>query len=194
MLTLSSFTPLFVSIGATGLAEIGDKTQWLTLALAARYRRPLPIALGIVAATLLNHAMAAFLGASLNMMISADILHALVAVSFLIMAVWLLVPDEALQAKGPAPGGSVFLAAFISFFMAEMGDKTQIATIALAARFYPQTVEVVIGTTLGIILASLPCLWLGEKICTRIPFEWVRRVAAALYAVIGIYILVQRFL
>lgn len=177
------------STGFVALAEIGDKTQLLALLLAARFKRPIPIIAGIFVATVLNHALAGSLGSWLTAFVPADIMRWVLGGSFLAMAVWLLIPDSIddedtrLQDKL-----GVFAATTIAFFLAEMGDKTQIATVALAARF-DSLVGVVMGTTVGMMLANVPAVLLGEAAAKRIPVKWVHGCAALLFAVLGVVVL-----
>jgi putative Ca2+/H+ antiporter (TMEM165/GDT1 family) len=174
-----------VSTGVVALAEIGDKTQLLSLVLAARYRKPLPIVAGILAATLLNHGLAGALGAWLTTLIGPSILRIGVGVSFLLMAGWTLIPDKLDGAPKEKPGAGVFLATLTAFFLAEMGDKTQIATIALAAK-YGALIPVVLGTTVGMMLANVPVVFIGDKAANKLPLKVVRAVAASLFAILGI--------
>ena len=183
---------LLVSTGLVALAEIGDKTQLLSLVLAARFRRPLPIVLGIFASTVLNHAMAAGFGAWISNVVGPEWLARAVGISFLVMAAWILVPDkldgdEAAKTKHPH---GVFLTTCILFFLAEMGDKTQVATVVLGAR-YDSLVQVVLGTTLGMMLANVPVVYFGDAISRRVPVAVVRRIAAAAFAILGIYALLR---
>lgn len=177
------------STGFVALAEIGDKTQLLALLLAARFKRPIPIIAGIFVSTVLNHALAGSLGSWLTSLVPADIMRWVLGGSFLAMAVWLLIPDSIddedtrLQDKL-----GVFGATVIAFFLAEMGDKTQIATVALAARF-DSLMGVVMGTTAGMMLANVPAVLLGEAAAKRIPVKWVHGCAALLFAVLGVVVL-----
>ncbi|MEO7547570.1 MAG: TMEM165/GDT1 family protein [Ramlibacter sp.] len=180
----------FVSTGIVALAEMGDKTQLLALVLAARFRRPWPIVSGILVATLANHALAGAAGAWLTTVLGPDMLRWILGASFLAMAVWMLVPDKldnSGQEKPPRFG--VFGTTVITFFLAEMGDKTQIATVMLAAR-YDAWAAVVAGTTLGMMLANAPVVWLGERITRRVPIALVHKVSAAIFAVLGVLALV----
>ncbi len=165
---------------------MGDKTQLLAFLLAARFRKPLPIILGILAATLLNHGLAGALGAWITTLLSPNMLRWGVGLLFLAMAVWTLIPDkiEDEEARTSARLG-VFGATFVTFFLAEMGDKTQIATVAMAAQF-PSVVAVVAGTTLGMLIADVPAVFLGQRFADRIPMKLVHGIAAALFAVLGI--------
>jgi Ca2+/H+ antiporter, TMEM165/GDT1 family len=173
-----------VSAGIVALAEMGDKTQLLALVLAARYRRPLPIVLGILVATLANHLLAAALGAWITQAAGADAMRWVLGASFLAMAAWTLVPDRLEKEEAGSARFGVFGATVVAFFLAEMGDKTQVATVALAAR-YASIVAVVAGTTLGMLLANVPVVVLGERLLRRVPVKAVRRAAAAIFAVLG---------
>jgi len=175
-----------VSTGIVALAEMGDKTQLLALVLAARYRgRHGAVILGILIATLVNHGLAAEVGSWLTQAIGAEAMRWIVGLSFLAMAAWILVPDKAGEESGRAERFGAFGTALVSFFLVEMGDKTQIATVALAAR-YESVLPVVAGTTLGMMLANVPAVWLGERLLRRVPVRLVRGVAAALFAVLGV--------
>jgi putative Ca2+/H+ antiporter (TMEM165/GDT1 family) len=178
-----------VSAGIVALAEMGDKTQLLALVLAARYRRPVPVILGILAATLANHALAAWLGAGLARMLGHDALRWIVGASFLAMAAWTLVPDKLEEDKPRTARLGAFAATLVAFFLVEMGDKTQIATAALAAR-YASVWAVVAGTTLGMMIADVPAVYFGERILRRVPARTVHRVAAAGFALLGALALV----
>ena len=171
---------LSVSTGMVALAEIGDKTQLLALLLAARFQRAWPIILGILIATLLNHGLAGALGHWIGSALDPKILHLILAFVFLVMAVWILVPDRCDEDLDTRGAMGVFAATTVSFFLAEMGDKTQIATIALAAHESNLTL-VVIGTTLGMMLANVPVVFLGEKIAHRLPVRATRIVASLLF-------------
>jgi putative Ca2+/H+ antiporter (TMEM165/GDT1 family) len=178
--------PFLVSTGIVALAEMGDKTQLLSLLLAARFRRPVPIVLGILVATLANHAFAGAVGTWVQSALGPDLLRWILGLSFLAMAAWMLVPDT-IDADA-APAGErfgVFGATLLAFFLAEMGDKTQIATVALAAR-YDAFVAVVAGTTFGMMLANVPAVLLGERITRVVPIRVVHRIAAAVFTLLGI--------
>ena len=177
-----------VSITLVALAEMGDKTQLLSLVLAARYRRPWPIVLGVLVATLANHTLAAALGGWLTSVVGADRMRLAVGVGFLAMAAWALVPDKP-GAELPQARLGVFAATCLAFFLAEMGDKTQIATVALAAR-YATVAPVVMGTTLGMLAANVPVVFAGERLARRLPLALLRRVAAALFALLGVLALI----
>jgi putative Ca2+/H+ antiporter (TMEM165/GDT1 family) len=183
------FSAVFLSTGVVLLAEMGDKTQLLSLMLAARYpRQALPIIAGILLATLVNHACAAYFGHAIAAFLSPDILRWILGVGFLAIGIWLLIPDRLDEAGGTRVKNAawpVFLLTTSLFFMAEMGDKTQIATIALGAR-YDDVIAVTIGTTLGMMLANAPAVWIGTKFTNRVPIKWVHTVAAVVFIAIGI--------
>jgi putative Ca2+/H+ antiporter (TMEM165/GDT1 family) len=180
---------LFVSTGLVAIAEIGDKTQLLSLVLAARYRRAAPIVAGIFVATLLNHALAGALGAWITHAVGEATMTRILGASFLAMAAWVLVPDKIDESEVPAAYGGVFWTTTILFFLAEMGDKTQVATVMLAARF-DALAQVVAGTTLGMMLANAPVVYFGDVIAKRVSLGVVRKIAAAAFAVLGIAALV----
>ncbi len=173
-----------VATGIVALAEVGDKTQLLALVLAARFRRPWPIIAGILVATLANHAAAAALGAWLTTLIGPDSLRWILGLSFLAMAVWIVIPDK-MDDAAVVPRHGVFLTTLICFFLAEMGDKTQIATVALAAK-YQALVAVVLGTTAGMMIANIPAVFLGERIALALPARLIHGVAAAIFAFLGV--------
>ena len=173
-----------ISTGIVGLAEIGDKTQLLAFVLAAKFRRPLPIVLAIFVATIVNHAFAAAIGAWVTGMLGPDLLRWVLGVSFLAMAAWTLIPDKLDEEDTKLATYGVFLTTLLAFFMAEMGDKTQVATVALAAR-YDSLVAVVTGTTLGMMLANVPAVYLGDRIAHRISLKLVHGIAAFIFAVLG---------
>jgi putative Ca2+/H+ antiporter (TMEM165/GDT1 family) len=175
-----------LSTGVVALAEIGDKTQLLALLLAARFRRPWPIVWGILAATVLNHALAAWLGALVARFLTPDVLRWIVAASFVAIALWALKPD-ALDEGHELPARSAFVATALAFFVAEIGDKTQIATVLLAAR-YPPLWEVVVGTTLGMLLANVPVVMLGSRFAQRLPLRAARIAAAAVFGLLGAWV------
>jgi len=183
-----TFEAFAVSTGVVALGEIGDKTQLLTLVLAARYRRPWTIAAAILVSTLLNHAAAAALGGWVTGLIAPNVLRWLLGASFLAMAAWMLVPDDLgkLDPEGGRMG--VFVSTAVAFFLAEMGDKTQIATVMLAARF-DALIAVVAGTTLGMMIANVPAIWLGDSLMRRVPVAWVHRCAALVFAALGLLVL-----
>ena len=178
-----------VSTGVVALAEIGDKTQLLALLLAARYRQPVPILLGIFVATVANHALAGFIGMVAAELIGGDWLRWVVGLSFLAVAAWMLIPDRLDEEEVPRfRGRGAFLAALVCMFLAEMGDKTQIATIVLAARF-ESLIAVIAGTTAGMMIANTPAVLLGEAAARHVPLKLVHGAAAAIFAVIGITVL-----
>lgn len=180
---------LLVSTGVVALAEIGDKTQLLALLLATKFRRPWPIVLGILVATLANHAFASVVGAWLVDVIGANAMRWVLGLSFIAMALWTLIPDSAPDEESATPRHGVFLTTLVAFFIVEMGDKTQIATVALAAQFH-SIVYVVIGTTLGMMLANVPVVFAGDALIRRVPLKVVRVVTAVSFLALGAYVLV----
>jgi len=181
-----SMESLFVSTGVVALAEIGDKTQLLAFILAARFKKPLPIILGILCATVVNHGLAGALGAWITTTISPEMLRWILGASFIGMAIWTLIPDKIEEEETQiASKLGVFGATLVTFFLAEMGDKTQIATVAMAAH-YPNPVLVVIGTTLGMLLADVPAVFVGDKLASKIPMKLVHSIAAAIFAALGV--------
>ena len=174
-----------VSTGIVALAEIGDKTQLLAFLLAAKFRRPVPIVLGILVATIVNHAFAAAVGAWVGSVMGPNVMRWVLGLSFLAMAAWILVPDKIDEDDAKLAGYGVFLTTVIAFFLAEMGDKTQIATVALAAR-YESTVAVIAGTTFGMMLANVPAVLFGERIARKVPLKLVHGIAAAMFALLGV--------
>jgi putative Ca2+/H+ antiporter (TMEM165/GDT1 family) len=184
--------PMFISAGVVALAEIGDKTQLLAIVLAAKFRKPLPIILGILCATLLNHAAAAFLGYLVAQWLSGRIFQIVVGVAFIAMAAWALIPDKEDEGAADRSHGGVFLTTLVSFFFVEIGDKTQIATSLLAARFH-EVALVTAGTTLGMMLANVPAVLLGEAATRVVPLNVVRMVAAGIFALIGVWVLASAF-
>ena len=177
---------LLVSTGVVALAEIGDKTQLLAFILAARFKKPLPIVLGILAATVVNHGLAGALGAWITSAVSPQVLRWVLGLSFLGMAVWTLIPDDIDEDKTRIAGRlGVFGATLVTFFLAEMGDKTQIATVAMAAH-YAAPLLVVIGTTAGMLIADVPAVFVGDRLAERIPMKLVHGIAAALFAALGV--------
>lgn len=182
--------PFLVSTGAVALAEMGDKTQLLALVLASRFRKPLPIVLGILIATLANHAVAGLAGGLVAHHLTGAWFSWVLGLSFLAMAAWTLVPDRLEEESRPAAGRRLgaFATTLICFFLVEIGDKTQIATVALAAR-YADTVAVVLGTTLGMMLANVPAVFLGDRLAARLPLKLLRLAAALLFAALGLLVL-----
>ncbi len=185
------FATLLISLVTVALGEFGDKTQLLALILAAKYRKPWPICLGIVAAILVNHSLAGAFGALLAAWLRPQTLRLIVGLSFLVIAAWTLKPDRVEESDaehGTAHG--IFFATVVSFFLAEMGDKTQIATAVLAAEYHPLW-QVVSGTTLGMLIADMPVVWLGARFATRVPLRVARIGAALLFAGLGAWILLR---
>ncbi|MBL8298893.1 MAG: TMEM165/GDT1 family protein [Rhodanobacteraceae bacterium] len=177
---------LLVSTGVVALAEIGDKTQLLAIVLAARFRNPTPIILGILVATLVNHGLAGALGAWITSAISPETLRWVLGASFVGMAIWTLIPDT-IGDENPAISQrlGVFGTTLITFFLAEMGDKTQIATVAMAAH-YAAPLMVVIGTTLGMLIADVPAVFVGDRLASKLPMKLVHVIAASVFAVLGL--------
>ena len=178
------------STGVVALGEMGDKTQLLALVLATRFKRPWAIVAGIAVATVLNHALAGLLGHWIALQLGATALRWVVGLGFIVMAAWMLVPDRIDEGAAAESAGhwGVFVTTLIAFFLAEMGDKTQIATVALAARF-ADLPSVVAGTTLGLLLADAPVVWLGDMLSRRLPMAWLHRGAALLMALMGVLVL-----
>lgn len=180
--------PIWISAGIVAIAEIGDKTQLLAIVLAARFRQPAPIILGILAATLLNHAGAAAIGYFVSQWLSGRFFQLIVGTAFVAMALWALVPDKEDERAQHTASGGVFLTTLVAFFLVEIGDKTQIATSLLAARFH-NIVLVTIGTTLGMMLANVPAVFIGEAVTKIVPLNYVRIAAAILFAAIGAWVI-----
>ena len=175
-----------VSTGVVALGEMGDKTQLLAMLLAARFKKPRPIILGILVATLANHALAGAVGNAVAQALGPNVLRWVIGGSFIAMAVWMLIPDQVnADAAGGDPRFGIFGTTVLAFFLAEMGDKTQIATVALAAR-YESLLAVVIGTTLGMMLANVPAVYLGDTIARKVSMPLVHGVAALIFAVLGV--------
>ncbi|HET8898313.1 MAG TPA: TMEM165/GDT1 family protein [Rhodanobacteraceae bacterium] len=180
-----------IATGAVALAEIGDKTQLLSLVLAAKYRKPWPIVAGILVATLANHALAASVGALIAQWLTPNVLRWIVGLSFLAVAAWTLVPDKLDDDEAaPASSHGVLIATVIAFFLAEMGDKTQVATVVLAAQYHPLW-QVVAGTTVGMLAANAPVVWLGARFANRLPLKATRLAAAVLFALLGLWVLLR---
>jgi putative Ca2+/H+ antiporter (TMEM165/GDT1 family) len=182
----------WVSTGVVALGEMGDKTQLLAVLLAARFKKPIPIILGILLATLANHALAGALGGWVAAALGPEVLRWVIGLSFVAMAVWMLVPDQLdddLAVKEMALWG-VLGTTFVAFFLAEMGDKTQIATVALAAR-YGDLVAVVAGSTLGMMLANIPAVYLGDKVAERVSMAWIHGVSAVIFLALGVLTLLN---
>jgi putative Ca2+/H+ antiporter (TMEM165/GDT1 family) len=184
-LEITMLNAFLVSVGTVALAEIGDKTQLLALLLAARFRKPWPIIAGMLVATLLNHALAAWLGQLVAAWLTPTSLRWIVATSFIAIALWTLKPDKLEDERLPPHGA--FVATVIAFFIAEIGDKTQVATVLLAARFHSLTM-VVAGTTLGMLLANVPVVLLGSRFAQRLPLRAARTGAACLFLVLGAWV------
>ena len=177
---------LLVSTGVVALAEIGDKTQLLAFILAARFKKPIPIIAGILIATIINHGLAGALGAWITSTVNPETLRWVLGASFICMAIWTMIPDEIEEDETQvAKRFGVFGATLITFFLAEMGDKTQIATVAMAAH-YSTPLLVVIGTTLGMLIADVPAVFVGDKLADRIPIRLIHSIAAGVFAVLGI--------
>ena len=181
----------FVSTAIVAVAEIGDKTQLLALMLAARYRKPLPIILGILCATLANHAIAAWVGAEVAAWVGAETMRWILGATFIVMAGWCLIPDKAEDGPQAARKAGAFLATLVAFFIVEIGDKTQIATVALAARFH-SLLAVTAGTTLGMLLANVPAVLFGDVLARKIPLKLVRICAAVSFVLLGAAVLLWR--
>ena len=183
-----SFEAFYVSAGVVALGEIGDKTQLLAILLAARYRRPWPIIAGVLVATLANHAGAALVGGWITRLVDPQWLRWLLGASFFAVAVWMLVPDQVDEDEVLPSRWGVFGVTVVAFFLAEMGDKTQIATVVLAAK-YNALVSVTAGTTLGMMIANVPAVLFGERAVKLLPIAWVHRIAAAVFVVLGVLVL-----
>ncbi len=184
-------TTVLISTGVVALAEMGDKTQLLAFLLAARFKKPVPIILGILLATIVNHGFAGALGAWITTLLSPNTLGWILGISFIAMAIWTLKPDEIEEDEAKIAGRfGVFGATTITFFLAEMGDKTQIATVALAAN-YSSVILVVIGTTLGMMIADVPAVFIGTKFAQKVSMKLVHGIAAAVFAVLGVITLLN---
>ncbi len=184
-------TTILISTGVVALAEMGDKTQLLAFLLAARFKKPVPIILGILLATIVNHGFAGALGAWITTLLSPNALGWILGISFIAMAIWTLKPDEIEEDEAKIAGRfGVFGATTITFFLAEMGDKTQIATVALAAN-YSSVILVVIGTTLGMMIADVPAVFIGTKFAQKVSMKLVHGIAAAVFAVLGVITLLN---
>jgi putative Ca2+/H+ antiporter (TMEM165/GDT1 family) len=184
--------PLLVSTGVVAIGEIGDKTQLLAIVLAAKFRKPVPIILGILCATILNHTAAATLGFLVSKWLTGQVFRTVVGLAFIAMAAWALIPDKEDDSALDRSRGGVVLATLVSFFFVEIGDKTQIATSLLAARF-DQITLVAIGTTLGMMIADVPAVLLGEAATKIVPLNIVRIIAAAVFALIGVWVLLAAY-
>ncbi|MBS0381023.1 MAG: TMEM165/GDT1 family protein [Proteobacteria bacterium] len=180
-----------VSFGAVALAEIGDKTQLLSLVLAAKFKQPWPICAGILVASLLSHAIAAELGAWLAHWMTPEVQRWLIGLSFLAVAAWALLPEnEEAVAAQPRHGRGVFVVATVAYFVAELGDRTQVATVVLGAQYQPLW-QVIAGSTAGMIIANVPVVWLGARFANRLPLRATRLGAAALFALLGVWVLLR---
>lgn len=178
------------STAVVALAEIGDKTQLLAILLATRFRKPMPIVAGIFAATLANHFLAALVGAQVAAILDGQWFRYAIAISFIAMAAWTLIPDKLDYGDQKPARFGAFVTTLIAFFLVEMGDKTQVATVALSARFY-DVIPVTMGTTLGMMIANVPAVFLGHEVLKFMPLHIVRRIAAGLFLVIGLWVLAQ---
>ena len=184
-----SLQAFLVSAGVVALAELGDKTQLLALLLAARFRSPLPVIAGITTAVLLNHLLAGAVGTLLGSLLAPAVLRWLLVASFIVTAVWMLVPDkEPVAGARPARFGA-YGTTVVTFFLVEMGDKTQVATLALAAK-YQALVPVVAGTTLGMLLADVPAVLLGRAVADRLPVQLMHRIGAAVFLALAVLALI----
>jgi len=181
-------TAFAVSVGVVALAEIGDKTQLLALVLAAKFRKPLPIIAGIFFATLANHFLAGVVGVWLTSTLGPEAMRWILGISFLAMAAWMLIPDKLDEDSGARMARGAFMTTLVSFFLVEIGDKTQIATVALAAK-YDALAAVVAGTTVGMMLANIPAVLLGNVAAEKLPVRTVHGVAAVIFALIGVAVL-----
>ncbi|HLU92240.1 MAG TPA: TMEM165/GDT1 family protein [Pedomonas sp.] len=178
------------STAVVALAEVGDKTQLLALVLATRFKRPWPIVAGIFVATLVNHFLAALVGAEAAFLLDSQWFRYLIALSFIGMAIWTLVPDKLDDVNQTPSRYGAFLTTLVAFFLVEMGDKTQIATVALGARFH-DALTVTLGTTIGMMIANAPAVFLGNGLMKRVPVDVVRKIAALLFLIIGLWLLAQ---
>lgn len=174
-----------ISTGIVALAEVGDKTQLLAFILAAKFRKPLPIVIGILVATLANHAFAGALGAWITSLLGPENLRWVLGISFIGMAIWTLIPDKFEEADARLVRFGVFGTTVVAFFMAEMGDKTQVATVALVAQYHA-FFSVVAGTTLGMMIANVPAVLLGDRVAHRMPVRAVHGIAAAIFGLLGV--------
>ena len=179
---------IWVPTAVVAIAEIGDKTQLLAIVLAAKFRKPVPIILGILAATLLNHAAAATLGYYISQWLTGQTFRLVVGAAFVVMAAWALIPDKEDEGASNRSVGGIFLTTLVAFFFVEIGDKTQIATSLLAAQ-YSDIILVTIGTTLGMMLANVPAVFFGEAVTRIVPLKYVRIGAAIIFALIGLWVI-----
>lgn len=174
-----------ISTGIVALAEIGDKTQLLAFILAAKFRKPVPIIIGILVATIANHAFAGALGSWITSMVAPETMRWVLGLSFIAMAIWTLIPDKFEEDDAKLARYGVFGTTLIAFFLAEMGDKTQVATVALAAQ-YQSLIAVVAGTTFGMMIANVPAVIMGDRIANKMPVRLVHAIAAVIFAVLGV--------
>ena len=184
------FHTILVSTGIVTLAEMGDKTQLLAFLLAAKFKKPVPIILGILFATILNHGLAGLLGTWITHLLSPEVLRWVLGSSFIGMALWTMVPDKIDDEASLGLKSGVFMTTLITFFLAEMGDKTQVATVAMAAH-YPSPMMVVIGTTLGMMLADVPAVFLGNTFAKKLPLKLIHSIAAAIFFVMGVLVFLK---
>lgn len=185
---MSWLEPFLVSTGVVAVAEIGDKTQLLAFVLSARFKKPWQVILGILAATITNHLLAGVVGVTVSTWVNPQIMRWILGVSFLAMAVWVLIPDREAEGEGKPARFGAFVTTALAFFLLEMGDKTQLATVALSAK-YQSLIAVTAGTTLGMMLADVPAVFIGDRLAGKIPLRLVHGLAAALFAIIGILVL-----
>jgi putative Ca2+/H+ antiporter (TMEM165/GDT1 family) len=185
-----SMEAFFTSLGLVALAEIGDKTQLLAILLAVKFRRPWPIIAGIFVSTIANHFLAALVGTVASGFLASQGFRIAIGASFIAMGIWTLIPDKLDEDDAKLPRYGAFLTTLVAFFIVEMGDKTQIATVALGARFN-DVVAVTMGTTLGMMLANGPVVWMGDKLLKKIDLTLIHRIAAALFVAIGVWTLVE---
>jgi putative Ca2+/H+ antiporter (TMEM165/GDT1 family) len=178
-----------ISTGIVALAEIGDKTQLLAFILAAKFKKPIPIIFGILIATLVNHGLAGAIGEWLTSLATPQTMGLILGISFIAMALWTLIPDKFDEADAKLAHFGIFGTTLVAFFLAEMGDKTQVATVALAAK-YQTLLPVVAGTTLGMMIANVPAVFVGKQIAQKMPVKLVHSIAAAIFAVLGVVTLV----
>lgn len=178
-----------ISTGIVALAEIGDKTQLLAFILAAKFRKPVPIIIGILVATIANHAFAGALGSWITSMVAPETMRWVLGLSFIAMAIWTLIPDKFDEDDAKLARYGVFGTTLIAFFLAEMGDKTQVATVALAVQ-YQSLIAVVAGTTFGMMIANVPAVLMGNRIANHMPVRLVHAIAAGIFAVLGVMTLV----
>ncbi len=181
---------LFTSTAVVALAEIGDKTQLLAIVLATRFQKPIPIVAGIFAATVANHFLAALVGSQVASILDGQWFRYAIAVSFIAMAAWTLIPDKLDEDEHKPARFGAFITTLIAFFLVEMGDKTQIATVALGARFH-DVLSVTMGTTLGMMIANVPAVFVGHELLKYVPLNIVRMIAAGLFLLIGVWVLAQ---